>query len=124
METIINTYEDVLEYVENVDDATLVSLHNQYCRNINDSDSEIYLNDEEFFSMFFTDPLEAVRAVCYGEYNYTDEYVVFDGYANLETSNYPDKWVDHSAIAQDIMDNEHEYSYLLELEEPEEDEDD
>ena len=43
-------------------------------------------NDEEFFDTFFQDkPMEAVRAAQYGDYNYNDEYVKFDGYENLES---------------------------------------
>ncbi|MGV3094464.1 hypothetical protein [Streptococcus pluranimalium] len=43
-------------------------------------------NDEEFFKVYFRDdPLKAVQAVCFGEYTYSDEYVRFDGYGNLES---------------------------------------
>ncbi|QQO40465.1 hypothetical protein 000TH008_37 [Bacillus phage 000TH008] len=43
-------------------------------------------NDEEFFKVHFRDdPQKAVRAVCFGDYNYSDEYVRFDGYGNLES---------------------------------------
>ncbi|AHJ87623.1 hypothetical protein Bp8pC_193 [Bacillus phage Bp8p-C] len=47
-----------------------------------------YVNDEEFFNMFFegkTD--EVVRAVCFGDFNYGDDYVRFNAYGNLETAN-------------------------------------
>jgi len=50
---------------------------------------EIYENDDEFFEMFFDTPLELARAVCYGNYQYLDNYVRFDGYGNLETL---DEW--------------------------------
>jgi hypothetical protein len=47
-------------------------------------------NDDEFFSCYFGgNVLEAVRAVCYGEYNYTDEYVKINAYGNLESI---DEW--------------------------------
>lgn len=47
---------------------------------------EAYENDEEFFSLFYESRVsEAVRAVSYGDYNYNDEYVKFNGYGNLET---------------------------------------
>lgn len=47
---------------------------------------EVYNNDEEFFNMFFVDnPMEVARAIYYGDYNYNDEYVKFNGYANLES---------------------------------------
>lgn len=45
-------------------------------------------NDEYFFDTYFEGkPNEAVRAVCFGDYNYNDEYVQFDGYGNLKTAN-------------------------------------
>ncbi|APZ82469.1 hypothetical protein Goe24_02500 [Bacillus phage vB_BsuM-Goe24] len=41
-------------------------------------------NDEDFFNTYFEGrPHEAVRAVCYGDYGYMDDYVKFDGYDNL-----------------------------------------
>ena len=42
-------------------------------------------NDEEFFDIYYNNALEAVRAVCYGDYNYTDEYVKINAYGNLES---------------------------------------
>ena len=45
-------------------------------------------NDEEFFNVFFEGkPMEAVRAAIYGDYRYTDDYVKFDGYGNLESAS-------------------------------------
>ncbi|WCS68871.1 hypothetical protein Goe17_02550 [Bacillus phage vB_BsuM-Goe17] len=41
-------------------------------------------NDEDFFNTFFEgEPMKAVRAAVYGDYNYTDDYVKYDGYGNL-----------------------------------------
>ena len=59
-------------------------------REINGWDSsldwlEAYENDEEFFDMFFANTMEAVRSVCYGNYNYSDDLVRLDGYGNLES---------------------------------------
>jgi hypothetical protein len=122
MEYIKKDYDSVIEYIDSLDDGELVSLHNEYCQSISASDDEIYYNDEDFFNTFFPENvLEAVRAVCFGDYRYSDEYVVFDGYANLESSNLPDDWIDKQAIANDILDNENNY-YGIELEEPNEEE--
>lgn len=119
---IENNFDSVMEYIDSLDDNDLVSLHNEYCQSIGDSDGEIYYNDEDFFNTFFPDNvLEAVRAVCFGDYRYSDEYVVFNGYANLESSQYPDNWIDKQAIVNDILENEGNY-YDIELEEPEEEE--
>ena len=44
------------------------------------------LNGEDFFQNYFSDNLdELARAICYGEYKYTDDYVTFNGLGNLET---------------------------------------
>ena len=46
------------------------------------------INDEDFFNMYFeSNPDEAVRCVCYGNYKYMDEYVKFNAYGNLESVN-------------------------------------
>lgn len=45
---------------------------------------DIWENDDEFFNTFFSGkPMEVARAVQFGDYNYNDEYVTFNGYGNL-----------------------------------------
>lgn len=45
-------------------------------------------NDEEFFDTYFEGrTYEAVRASQYGDYSFSDRYVKFDGYSNLESTN-------------------------------------
>ena len=47
---------------------------------------EYYENNEQFFNTFFyNNPMEAVRSEYYGDYNYCDKYVKFDGYGNLKS---------------------------------------
>ena len=47
---------------------------------------DVYSNDEEFFNIFFEGrPAEVARAIYYGDFNYNDEYVKFNGYGNLES---------------------------------------
>lgn len=51
-------------------------------------DIDYWENDEEFFNCFFQcKPMEAARAVYYGDYNYMDDYVKFNAYGNLESAN-------------------------------------
>lgn len=48
----------------------------------------VYENDEDFFETFFEGKtVEAVRATQFGEYNYSDDYVRFNGYGNLDSLN-------------------------------------
>ena len=120
MEYILATNEAITEHLESLSSSELVSIHNEYCQSANYSDDEIYSNDEEFFKMNFENKvLEAVRAVSYGEYNYSHEWVKFNGYANLESTNNPESWIDIPAIAADILESPENYSGI-ELEEVEE----
>lgn len=64
--------------------------YNDFLRENNCSDDEIYYNDEDFFNTFFSSPLEAVRATYYGDYNYNDSFVKFNGYGNLDSADYLD----------------------------------
>ena len=49
---------------------------------------EYWENNEEFFNTYFyNNPMEAVRASFYGDYNYCDKYVKFNGYENLTSAN-------------------------------------
>ena len=80
--------EEVKEYLLNNID-TLRDI----VREINSWDSSLdyldyYENDEYFFEMFFGNKIDdAVRAVCYGDYTYTDDYVKFNAYGNLDSCN-------------------------------------
>lgn len=119
MEYIKNTPEAILEYVENMSDEELVSAHNIYCENSNSSDDEIFINDDDFFNTFFEGKtMEAVRAVCFGEFRYSDQYVVFNGYGNLDSFSNPSTHIDKSEICNDISENPD--SYDIEFEEEEE----
>lgn len=47
---------------------------------------DVYENDEEFFNMMYEGkPMEAVRACCYGDYEYMHTYVRINAYGNLES---------------------------------------
>ena len=47
---------------------------------------DVYENDEEFFNIFFEGkPAELARAIYYGDFNYNDNYIKFNGYGNLKT---------------------------------------
>ena len=84
----MRNYEDIKDYLLNhVDEiGNIVSEINSIDNSL--EYLEYWDNDEEFFDTFFhDDPMEAVRASYYGNYNYCDDYVRFNGYANLESFN-------------------------------------
>lgn len=62
----------------------------QECSSYDGSLEEYYYyeNDEEFFTTRYGDDvMSAVRAVCFGHYNYMDDYVRVNGYGNLDSKS-------------------------------------
>ncbi len=94
----------VREAFESMDDHSLIAIHNEHCREVG-SEDEIHDNDDEFFDMMFSKTLEAVRAICYGEYRYTDDYVQFNGYGNLESTSNPLDFIDIDELVNVTVDN-------------------
>ena len=82
-------FNKVKEYLLAHDDDELVEV----VQAINSFNGELdflqyWDNDEEFFNTFFyNDPMELARAIYYGDYNYSHDYVRFNGYGNLETTD-------------------------------------
>ena len=97
--------EAVVEHLEELSTSDLVGIHNTYCQETRAED-EIFENDEDFFDLYFSKTMDAVRAIAYGEYDYTDDYIKFNGYGNLETTNNPEEWITISEIAEYILENE------------------
>jgi hypothetical protein len=107
---IKNNFEAVLEYLEGLSDSELMGVHNDFCQSINDGDNLIHDNDEDFFEMYFeNDVIGAVRAASYGEYNFNDKYVKFNGYANLESFDTVADHVDLDDIANNILESPENY---------------
>ena len=48
---------------------------------------EAHENDEDFFDTYFDNTFEAIRSAHYGNYNYSDDLVRFNGYGNLDSFN-------------------------------------
>ena len=82
----MNNYEEIKNYLLNhVDEIGDIIIE------INSIDGSLYFleffdNDDEIFNTFFSNnPTEAVRSAYYGDYNYCDDWVKFDGYMNLKS---------------------------------------
>jgi hypothetical protein len=100
---VINTLTAIKDYLNDLDNNELVSLHNELCEANNDPDNEIFDNGEDFFNTFFDGKvIEAVRAASNGDYNYNHNFVKFNGYGNLESFDYCDDHIDINEIAEAI----------------------
>lgn len=100
------SYEDMINYLQdNVD--TLMEMVNEV-NSYNDALEEYRweINDEEFYNIFFKDKMEVARAVYYGgnSYNYMEDYVRFDAYGNLETTDSYNMRRDLQDGASEILD--------------------
>ena len=91
-------------FVDALDEKDLVSIWNEYCTE-NRLDDFIYLNEEDFFLENFSNPYEVVQRISFGKYDYNDKYVVFNGYANLETFSDPEEQVYKSDLVEWLTDN-------------------
>lgn len=115
METIPNNFDAIIDHLESLSDRELINLHNTYCQENSSADDEIHENDEDFFNTYFDGKvMEAVRAVSFGEYKYSDKYVRLNGYGNLESFNSASDEIDLSEIANDILENPERYDIELE----------
>ena len=64
-----------------------------------------YDNDESFFyEMYQESIIDAIRAVCFGSYNFVDDYVKIDGYGNLESCNKWELAMNYDMFAEEIAD--------------------
>lgn len=78
----------ILSAINEMTENQLIDLNNRYCQSIS-SDGEIYNNDEDFFDTFYSGRVnEAFRAAHFGDYNWSHNYVKFNGYGNLESFDY------------------------------------
>lgn len=78
--------KEIIAAIENMCSEELLILNNVFCDVMCYHDDQIFYNDEEFFNMFFeSKPMEVARATFYGDYNFSHDYVKFNGYGNLES---------------------------------------
>jgi len=105
---IMDRIEKIKELLNTLDSSTLITTWNEYCAD-ECMEDYIHSNDEYFFEEMFEKADEAVWAVCFGNYDYEDDYVVFNGYGNLDTFNFSDDEncpIDIDVLADWINDND------------------
>ena len=114
MKEIKGTVESIVEYLEGLNNNELMNAHNTKCEEYNDMDSQVFDNDEEFFEMFFDGRTQdLLRALQYGDHRYSDAYICFNGYANLDSFDSLALHVDLYEIANCILENESSFNVNL-----------
>ena len=110
--------QTIIDEIYSMNENELIELNNIYCESCNYADSHIYSNDEEFFEMLGWSGLRVAQAVFYGDYNYTHEWITFNGYGNFETYAYftTDNLIDLvETISQYVTENYNEFSHLFSI---------
>lgn len=99
------TKESIIEFLKNLDSEDLMHIHNEYVEYMSYYDDEIYLNNEDFFNEFFDnkDIYNIVQRVHFGNFQYNEKFIKYNGYGNLDTTNYIEDWIDFENIANEIL---------------------
>jgi len=110
--------QQIIEAINDMNENDLMQLNNEYCQQINAHDSEIFINDEDFFKTYFdnSDIMRIIQAVFYGDYRYSDNFVTFNGYGNLDSFNYMtlNKLTECvETMSEYIEENFNEFEYLF-----------
>jgi hypothetical protein len=80
----------------------LVDVINSYNGSLNYL--EVYENDKDFFEVYFTNTFDAVRSVYYGDYNFHDDLIRFNGLGNIESLSNYDYEIELRDSIDDIID--------------------
>lgn len=105
-------HNQIKEEARYTDEYDIINAYNDYLRE--NHYEEFLPNDKETFDDFFKTPMEAVLAVIHGEYEENDEYIRFNGYANIESyssSEVQDKALDDSDFIDWLKDNYYNRKY-------------
>jgi len=113
----MKTTQQITEILENLSDNKLETIWNDYCDETHNPDARVYAFDDEFFETYFSNPAEAARATFFGDVkSWNDNYVIFNGYGNLETSNYASELISIYDLANYIERNQDDFDSLLDTE--------
>lgn len=110
--------QTIIAEINDMNEAQLIELNNSYCESTNSLDGIIYLNEEEFFETLNWPGLRVAQATFYGDYNYSHDWVTFNGYGNFQSYQYitTDQLFDLvSTIAEYIIENYNDFSHLFSI---------
>ena len=95
-------YQMIKDALDTLNTSDLVYIHNEYCDAMNACDDRIYSMDDFDELMNGQTPWEIARSAYYGDFCPAHDYFWFNGYGNLESSDYPDDHIYTDDIAEYI----------------------
>lgn len=96
---MMNYTEFLTNYLENLSNDELLTINNE----LNEYEP-IYYNDEDFFEMF-PNGYEVAKAVYFGDYNYSHEFIKIDDLGNIQSSDYIDDLIDIDNLVYILEEN-------------------
>ncbi|MBR5272775.1 MAG: hypothetical protein IKU25_05205 [Clostridia bacterium] len=117
----MDKFEKIKDVIEEMDDAELVYIWNEYCDAANRFDDRIERMDE-ITELFDTRDADGVLNMlnrfyfgsdCYnenGSANPNRDYFVFNGYGNIESTDFPRDFVDVDELAEYITEHGEDFS--------------
>ena len=96
--------EEVLEMLRDMNDSDLVAVHNEYCGKVSYDDDMIFYMEELDELMYGMKPLDILREA--REVDTNDDWIRWNGYGNLESTDYPQDWMELDEIADYIVEND------------------
>lgn len=97
LENIQETYKK-----DNLENASLEDIYNKLDSEYQENIIDWVPFDDEFFNTYFDDPYEAARTVFFGDIkNWNDDYIRFNAYRNLESTN----TIDYETYDEEIIKN-------------------
>lgn len=109
MENFLNTGEifdndnAIINHLENLDDNTLLNAYNDYADQ--HSYERVNENTDDFLNETFHNVSDALKAIMRGNYSYNENYVQFDGYTNLESTDYLTDFITLSELIEHVREN-------------------
>lgn len=100
--------EKLLDYLQETDHYTLLTIHNEYCNETNNPDDEIFDIDQLNEICSGQDAYWVACSVCFGDFNPYDDYIKFNGYGNFQSINKHglSNYIDEVEIAEYILKND------------------
>lgn len=99
-------YEVFKEEFDNLSLSEKLSIYNKYCLNYGSNEPIEYF-EEDFFEYCFSNKMEVARAVYFGDIkSWTDEYIRFNAYGNLESLSESDVLDEIDNYVEDIFECE------------------
>lgn len=105
--------EKLIDYIQEMNKADAVALHNEWCYETNNFDDEIFDIDRLDEICDAQDAYWMACRVFYGEFNPTYDYFKFNGYGNLQSIAYYSvfDYIDENEIADYLIENDEDFGY-------------